>query len=132
MPDTIQQEIRIDATPEQVYCALTRSDEFSALTGAPSSIGQNEGDPFEAFGGMITGRQIELRPGRRIVQAWRVGNWEEGRYSLVTFELGEADGGTRLSLRQSGYPDGQDEHLAPGWHRMYWTPLEAYLARQGA
>ncbi|MEO5493863.1 MAG: SRPBCC family protein [Sphingomonas sp.] len=128
MADSIHQHVHFQASPAQVYSALTQSEAFSAVTGAPAKIGAAEGDPFEAFGGMITGRQIELKPATRIVQAWRVGNWDEGRYSLATFELTEADGGTDLDFRQSGYPEGQEEHLGPGWQRMYWGPIETYLA----
>lgn len=127
MSDDIHQNIHFDCDPESLYRALTDQDEFASLTNAAAEIGGQPGDPFSGFGGMITGRHIELVPGRLIVQAWRVGNWQEGHYSLVTFEL-EPDGeGTRLKFRQSGHPDGQEEHLSPGWSKMYWEPLKAHL-----
>lgn len=129
MSTTIHQEIKLDATPQRVFGALTDSAQFSTLTGgAPASIGRDEGGAFSCFGGMITGRQVELVPGKRIVQAWRAANWDEGVYSIARFDL-VADGGTtRLIFDQSGFPAGQGEHLEAGWHKMYWEPLTRYLS----
>jgi activator of HSP90 ATPase len=127
MSDQIHQEIRFESDPDSVYRALTDQMEFSALTNSDATIGSEPGDSFSAFGGMITGRQIDLVPGRRIVQAWRAGTWPEGRYAINTFEL-EPDGSeTRLTFRQAGFPEGEQEHLSDGWHKMYWEPLKAHL-----
>jgi len=27
----------------------------------------------------------------------------------------------------AGFPADAAEHLEPGWHKMYWEPLKAYL-----
>jgi hypothetical protein len=65
---------------------------------------------------------------RRLYQAWRAGNWPEGVYSVVRFELVGEGAGTRLTFDQSGFPDGQREHLDEGWPKMYWEPLRKYLS----
>jgi hypothetical protein len=36
---------------------------------------------------MVLGRNIELIPNRRIVQAWRAKPWEGGIYSIAKSEL---------------------------------------------
>src|SRR4051794_9957317 len=102
----IHQERHFAASPARVYRALVDGAEFSALTGgAPAEIGAEPGAAFSAFGGMITGRQIELVPARRVVQAWRAASWEEGVYSIARFEL-EPDGeGTRVVLDHCGWPE---------------------------
>jgi len=82
---------------------------------------------FACFGGMITGRIIELVPNQRIVQAWRAGNWPAGIYSIVKFELAEQGGGTLLVLDQAGFPEGGKEHLEGGWKSNYWEPLKRFL-----
>lgn len=61
------------------------------------------------------------------VQAWRAGNWEEGRYSLVRFEMKSKGGKTHLVFDHTGFPEDQCDHLAGGWHKMYWEPLAKYL-----
>ena len=127
MSGQIHQEIRFESGPEDVYRALTDPGEFASLTNSTAEIGDRPGEPFSAFGGMITGRQVDLVPGRRIVQAWRAGTWPEGHYAINTFELEPDGSGTRLTFRQAGFPEGAQEHLSDGWHKMYWEPLKAHL-----
>lgn len=125
----IHQEITFNATPRRLYQALLDAKQFSEFTGgAPAQIDAAVGGAFSCFGGMITGRNVELDPDRRIVQAWRAGNWPEGVYSIVRFEMTGQGAGTKLTFDHSGFPDGQREHLDGGWHKMYWEPLRKYLS----
>ncbi len=124
---TISQSISINASAAKVYQALISTEQFSEVTAAPADISSDEGGEFSCFGGQITGRHIELIPGERIVQAWRVKAWPDGVYSEVRFDLSESGGATTLELTHTGYPDDAAEHLEPGWHKMYWEPLKAYL-----
>ena len=123
----IHQSITIKASPTKVYAAITSADQFSKVTGSAADISNDEGGPFSCFDGQIVGRHIELLPNERIVQAWRVKMWPEGVYSIVKFDLSQAEDETTLELAHTGYPDGMEEHLEPGWHKMYWEPLKAYL-----
>lgn len=124
----IKQSISIDSTPEKIYQALMSEKEFSDWTGAPAQITADEGGEFSCFGGQITGRNIELSPHKRIVQAWRAGPWPEGVYSVVKFDISKSGSSTQVDLEHSGYPDGGEEHLEGGWHKMYWEPLKAHFA----
>ncbi|MEH7081672.1 SRPBCC family protein [Neobacillus drentensis] len=128
MSKTIHQEVVFNASPGQIYEALTDSKQFSEVTGgAPVEISPEAGGTFSCFGGMIIGRNIELVPGVRIVQAWRVANWPEGVYSIAKFELKEQDSKTLLVFDHIGFPEAEGEHLAAGWGANYWRPLEKYL-----
>ena len=51
-----------------------------------------------------------------------------GVYSIARFELVERDPGTKLIFDHTGFPVGQAQSLADGWHENYWAPLEKYLA----
>jgi activator of HSP90 ATPase len=129
MSETIKQETTLPGPPEQVYAALTDPTRFSAVSGgAPADIDTKPGGAFSLFGGRITGRNVELEPNRRLVQAWRAENWEAGRYSIVRFELQPKGKETRLIFEQSGHPTDVQEHLSAGWSKMYWDPLKAYLS----
>ncbi len=125
---TIHQEVTFKASPAKVYDALLDAKSFAAFTGAPATIDAKVGGAVNAFGGMIRGFNVELVPGKRIVQAWRAGNWPDGIYSIVKFELATAGGGTKLTLDHSGAPDGSEEMLEGGWHKMYWEPLAKFVA----
>jgi activator of HSP90 ATPase len=74
MTKTIHQEVVFNASTERIYEVLTDAKQFSEITGAPTEITTEAGGSFSCFGGMIFGRNIELLPGKRIVQAWRVAN----------------------------------------------------------
>ncbi|PFG03575.1 SRPBCC family protein [Bacillus sp. es.034] len=128
---TIHEELTFKATPDQMYKALTDSSQFSELTGgAPTDIQAEDGGSFSLFGGMITGRNIELVPGVRVVQAWRAGNWDEGVYSLVKFEWNQQGSGTQLVFDHVGFPEGQGEHLTAGWHENYWKNLKKFFGEE--
>ncbi len=125
---TINQTVIFETSPDKVYDAIMSASEFSEVTGAPAEIAAEEGGAFSCFGGQIVGRHIELVPNERIVQAWRVSSmWDEGAYSIVTMILSESGKSTTLDLRHAGFPADAAEHLEPGWHKMYWEPLKAYL-----
>ena len=133
MSTPIRKEIDFTASPQRVYEALLDAKQFSAFSGGrPAEIQREAGGTFACFGGMITGRNIELVPNRRIVQAWRVKVWPEGMYSLVTFEFQTHGSGTRLTLNHQGFPDEMRAQLngempEGGWNRQYLEPLQRYL-----
>jgi uncharacterized protein YndB with AHSA1/START domain len=130
MPRAIHQEIKIDADPARVYAALTDRKQFGELTGrGAATLTADAGAPFELFDGHITGRNVELVPDRRLVQAWRAASWPEGMYSIVNFQLEGDDGKrTRLVFDHTGFPEEAHDELAAGWDKMYWEPLRRYLS----
>ena|ERR1700758_5147374 len=123
-----------------VYEALTDTAQFDkvieisgakkvkALGTEPTAISTDAGGTFVLFGGHIVGRQIDLVPGQRIVQAWRVVDWEPGVYSIARFELKDQEDGTRIVFDHTGFPKGLGSPLAEGWRLHYWEPLEKFLA----
>jgi activator of HSP90 ATPase len=136
----IHQELVFEAGPERVYEALMDAKQFEkviqlsaavqsgmALGKDPTQISREAGGPFTLFRGHIVGRQIELVPNERIVQAWRVATWNLGVYSIAKFELTAKGSHTKLVFDHVGFPDGQGQHLAEGWRVNYWEPLEKYL-----
>ena len=129
MSTSVHQEVTFAASPERIYRAYTDSREHAAFTAnGEAEIGSDEGGAFSCHGGAIVGRQIELVPNRRIVQAWRVADWGPGVYSLVRIEFVPDAGGTKVVLDHTGLPEGHAEHIASGWHTRYWDPLRKYLA----
>ena len=53
---------------------------------------------------MVSGRNVELIPNQRIVQAWRAKPWENGVYSIAKFELRQEGFETRVIFDQAGFP----------------------------
>ena len=124
----LHQEIEIKASPQRIYDALLDSKQFSTFSGFPAEISHEVGGSFSMFKGLIVGRNIELVPNQRIVQAWRPSNWNPGVYSLVKFELKEQASGCRVVLDHTGFAEGNFRHLNSGWYEHYWEPLKKFLA----
>ena len=139
--EAIHQEPVINASRKRVYEALTIAGQFNEVTKiaaagdkaisldkSPTVLSPDVGGAFSLFGGIIVGRQIELVPNTRIVEAWRVNYWTPGAYSIAKFELVEQGGGTRIVFDHTGFPKGDAETLASGWKAHYWGPLAKFLA----
>ena len=125
---SIHQEINFKCNSQRIFDALTKSEQFSELSDARADIELEIGGKFSCFGGMISGLTIEFIPNKRLVQAWRVGNWDEGIYSIIKFEFEENNSSeTKLIIDHTGYPEEHKEHLAQGWHDRYWEPMKKYL-----
>ena len=130
MATTIRQVNRFKASPQRLYAIFMDSRKHAAFTAnGAARISRKEGGKFFCHGGWIGGRHIELKPGKRIVQAWRARNWPPGVYSLVSFTFARVRGGTRLTLEHTGIPGRHAGHLRRGWKARYWQPLRAYLAK---
>jgi len=138
--DAIHQEPIFTASRKRVFDALTDAKQFDKviqlsgvmqamhLPDKPAEISHEAGGAFKLFGGYITGRQVELVPGERIVQAWRTGGWDPGIYSIAKFELVEQGSRTKIIFDHTGFPQGKAEVLASGWKAHYWEPLEKLLS----
>ena len=125
---SLHQETSFKATPKRIHEALLDSKQFAAFSGMPARISLKPGGTFSMFGGMIVGRNIESLPGLRLVQAWRPTHWDAGVYSVVRFELKPQGDNTLVVLDHTGFPEGEYDHLYPGWTLRYWDPLRKFLA----
>lgn len=138
--EAIHQEPVFKASAKRIYDALTDAQQFQKVTmlsvdakGAdfatkPAVISRELGSAFSLFGGYITGRQVEVVPDQRLVQAWRAGSWPAGVHSIARFELVAEGLGTKIVFDHTGFPQGDGEHLAAGWKAHYWEGLEKFLA----
>jgi activator of HSP90 ATPase len=128
MRTSLHEETDLQAAPERIYEVLLSAKQFAAFTGLPAEIDPKAGGAFSMFGGQIVGRNVELVPNLRIVQAWRPSHWEPGIYSIVAFQLKAKTAGTLVILDHKGFPEGDFDHLESGWHTHYWEPLKKFFA----
>jgi len=124
----LHQKTSFKASPHRIYELLLDAKQFAAFTSMAAEIDPKEGGAFSTFGGMVVGRNIELVADQRIVQAWRPTHWDAGIYSIVKFELKAEGSETSVTLDHTGFPQGEFEHLNPGWKWRYWDPIRKYLA----
>jgi len=72
---TIRQTVTFNASPEALYEVLMDSQKHESLSGEKANISREIGGAFNAWGEHISGFNLVLQPGRRIVQAWRAKDW---------------------------------------------------------
>ncbi|MGA3070505.1 MAG: SRPBCC family protein [Terracidiphilus sp.] len=125
---SIHYEIDFHPSPERLYQAILDQKQFAAFSGLPAAIDKVPGGAFSMFGGLIVGRNVELIPSQRIVQAWRPTHWDPGVYSIVHFEFQPRAVESTLIFDHTGFPAGEYDHLDWGWYHHYWDPLKRFLA----
>jgi uncharacterized protein YndB with AHSA1/START domain len=120
----------IPATPQTIYEAWLDSASHSAMTGGKAEMSARPGGGYTAWDGYITGKNLELAPGLRIVQSWRTTQFPEGHGdSKITVTLSPIEGGTLLTLVHSDVPDGQTSYEKGGWQTHYFEPMKKYFAK---
>jgi uncharacterized protein YndB with AHSA1/START domain len=119
----------IPAKPVEVYAAWLDSRAHSKMTGAKAKVSDNVGGDFEAWDGYISGTNLELEPGRRIVQAWRTVEFaddeEDSRLEII---LAPVKGGTKLTIKHSKLP-AHGQQYKQGWVDSYFDPMQAYFGK---
>jgi activator of HSP90 ATPase len=120
----------ISATPEQIFTAWLSSEGHSQMTGGQAEVQGGVGGAFTAWDGYIRGKTLELKPHKRIVQAWRASEFpEDSPDSRVEILLEGTAEGTKLTLVHTNIPDGQAEGYKEGWEDFYFTPMRAFFSR---
>ena len=133
MCKTIKHRVKFKAPPAVVYDLLADSRKHSAVTGGKATISRKIGGTFSINGNDVSGINVDLVPGRRIVQAWRQQRFPAGIFSMAAVTLTPTpDGGTQLVLTHRGVPKELIPETERAWREQYWSRIKTYLAESGA
>jgi activator of HSP90 ATPase len=128
--ETIRQKATIPAEPAEVYEAFIDAKKHSASTGSKATGDGRVGSKFTAWDGYISGKNIELEPGKRIVQEWFTSEWpKDSPPSRLELTFKRVKGGTEISMVHSDVPAEQVDELKEGWTKFYWKPLRDYFKK---
>ena len=114
----VHHEVEFHASPKEVYDAYLDSRRHARFTGQSATMSRKEGGKFTAGDGYISGTNVELIPGKRIVQAWRASEWPDGVYSILRFELKPKGKGTRMVVDHLAVPDAFRDGVDSGWYEF--------------
>jgi uncharacterized protein YndB with AHSA1/START domain len=117
-----------NSTPDVLYNAWLESKQHTDMTGGKAVISDQVGDEFTAWDGYITGKNLDLQPPMRILQAWRTTEFkesEEDSFLEVTF-IPEGEK-TRVIIRHWNLPDHSMQYQQ-GWVDAYFTPMLDYFS----
>jgi len=127
---TTKQTEFIPATPDEVYDAFIDADRHTEFTGSKATCDPKVGGKFTAWDGYISGENLELEKGKRIVQEWKTTEWPSGYPpSVLEFSFKKKGDGTELTMVHSNVPDSQAESYRQGWIDAYW---KAYFEKRRA
>ncbi len=127
---TIRQKVVIPATPNEVYEAFVDPKKHSKFTGSRATFDPEVGGEFTAWDGYISGKNLELKKGKRIVQEWLTTEWPKGfPSSRLELTLRKTEEGTEISMVHSGVPAEQVEDILQGWNEFYWEPLKEFFKK---
>lgn len=120
----------IPASPKAIYDAWLDGKQHGLMNGGGKATGSTKvGGKFTAWDGYINGRNLELVPGKRIVQSWRTTQFtDKDSNSQIAVTLAKVAGGTKVTLRHSNVPDGHDGYKS-GWKTHYFEPMKAYFVK---
>ena len=111
----------IDATPDEVYIALTNPLSIKLWTGEEADMSTEPGSEFSMWEGSIVGKNIEFVKNKKIVQQWYFEGQKEE--SIVTILLHPHRQGTSVELKHTNIPDSEYDSFAEGWDESYFGSL---------
>ena len=120
----------IPAPPDVVYAAWLDSGEHTQMTGGRAVVSAKVGESFEAWDGYIQGTNLELVPGKRILQHWRTSEFDESDGdSLLEVLLDPEGDGTRVTIRHSDLAE-HGMQYRQGWVDAYFSPMKQYFGKK--
>jgi activator of HSP90 ATPase len=121
---TITDSIDFQTSAQELYETLMDTQRAMVWTRGPVKLTKEVGSQFELFGGNVTGQILELVPGQKIVQTWRLRSWPAGHYSKVTMSFEQGTESVDLKVEQTGVPVGEEELTRTNWSGYYWRAIK--------
>ena len=131
MATIIQKVLFKNTTREAIYELYMNAKMHSSITDGPVEISEKVGSSFKAFGGYITGKNLQFVKNQLIVQSWRGSDWDSKDSDsafLLSFEQKGND--VLLYMIHANVPDDKEKDLDKGWHDYYWNPWKQHLSGQ--
>jgi len=122
---SIRHHYFINATPEEVFTALTNQFTIELWSGYPAQMEAKEGTEFSIFDGDISGRNISIVENKKLVQEWYFGDSPD--QSIVTIDLQAHQEGTKVNLEHTNIPDEDYDEMKEGWNQYYWGALKEFF-----
>jgi len=131
MPKTITQKIVFKNTSSgKLYDMFLDSKHHAALTGTASAkISGKEGAKFSVCDDYAKGKNLQLIPGKLIIQSWYASDWEDREVNSTFILLFEQNGkDTIIFMTHANIPDKEADDIKQGWTEYYWKPWKKYLS----
>ena len=117
----IKRYYTLNASPRDVYNALTNKTMLEIWTGETAAMETTPGTAFSLWDGSISGINLEFAENELLVQQWLFEGETED--SIVTMKLHPHKKGTSLELLHTNIPDKAYDNISEGWDQDYFGAL---------
>jgi activator of HSP90 ATPase len=125
---TIKQTILFNTSAQDLYDMLINGRKLTKITGGKATNTEKIGGKFTAWDDYISGTNIELIPGKKIVQKWTCQDFPPGHLTDVSIDLiKKREKQTELVFIQENVPEDLYEDISEGWNQFYWEPIKDYI-----
>jgi activator of HSP90 ATPase len=122
---TVKTSSELKASASELYECLTNLERLAAWTMDGHLTFENHvGGTFSLLHGAISGKNVELVPGKKIVQEWRLKSWPQNHHSRLTIEFKEGGDSTMVHITQENVPKSEEEAIRANWDRMYFDRIK--------
>jgi uncharacterized protein YndB with AHSA1/START domain len=121
----------VSATADRVYASwLDRAEHRRMTDGGSVRVEARVGSDYQAWDSYVTGRILELEPGRRIVQSWRTTDFLSSHPdSRLELHLRDVPDGCEVMILHTEIPEGLAQRYEEGWRTHYLLPMARYFAK---
>ena len=118
-----------EATPDEVYNALTNPFAIELWSGYPAEMKLEKGFGFSLWEGDITGTVLDFEQDSKLVQRWNFGDVEQA--SIATINLfPKKSNKTYVVLTHTNIPDEDYENIVEGWTDFYLGAIKKFFEEE--
>ena len=128
--ESLKLSITLPVKADKLYKAWLDSKQHALFTGAEAKASAKVNAKHSAWDGYISGKNLELKAGKKIVQSWRTSEFaEDAPDSTLEITFKEKAGKTKLSLYHHGLQKGDAKKYTQGWKDFYFAPMKHYFSK---
>jgi activator of HSP90 ATPase len=127
--DKFKITVKLSCKAKDVFTGWLNNETHAIFTGgAKAEMSPSEGGKFSAYGGYITGTNVEIFPHKRIIQKWRTTEFaKDDADSILELQFTQKEDFTLVALTHSNLPDGEGEKYKKGWKERYFVFMKKHF-----
>jgi len=127
--ESLKLSATIPADKETLFRAWLSSKEHTKFTGGKATCTVKVNGKHTAWNGYISGKNLELVTGKKIVQTWRTTEFAaDDEDSILDLSFETKGKSTIIHLYHHNIPKGQAKAYKSGWEKHYFAPMKKYYS----
>ncbi len=118
-----------EATPEEIYNALTNPFAIELWSGYPAVMKLKKNTEFSMWDGDITGRILDFKENQLLKQEWFFGKADNS--SIVTIKIfSKKANRTYVVLEHTNIPNEDYDNITEGWTDFYLGAIKKFFEEE--